>query len=53
MRRKDGWEKNLKEEEETGTEREERLEGQRESSHGGEKMEADVKIPVCVFTGCY
>jgi len=45
MRRKDGREKSLKEEEETG--------GTESSSHGGEKMEVDIKIPFCVFTGCY
>jgi len=26
--------------------------GRRERSHG-ENMETDVKIPLCVFTGCY
>jgi len=46
MRRKDGRERSLKEEEETRTERERR--GER-----GEAMAGDVKIPLCVFTGCY
>jgi len=41
----------LKEEEETETERR-RAEGERERSRG-RTMEADIKIPLCVFTGCY
>jgi len=41
----------LKEEEETGTERRDRIE-ERERSLG-RMMEADVKIPHCVFIGCY
>jgi len=36
----------LREEEETG------MEETRRGSHG-ENMEADVKFPLCVFTGCY
>jgi len=47
-----GQEGSLKEEEETGTERGgDRRE--REGSHSREKMEADVKILLCVFTCCY
>jgi len=42
----------LREEEETETERE-RDRREREGSHGGEKVETDVRIPLCVFTGCY
>jgi len=48
MRRKDGREKSLREEEETEMER--MGDWQRSSR---ENMEADVKIPLCVFTGCY
>jgi len=48
---KDGWEKSLKEEEETGTKREK--ERRRRSGEGDGTMEADVKILLCVFTGCY
>jgi len=33
------------EEEETGTEK--------EAEGSGENLEADVKIPLCTFTGCY
>jgi len=47
MRRKDGQEKSLKEEEEMGME-----EGRREKPWR-DNMEADVKIPRCTFTGCY
>jgi len=42
----------LKEEEETGTERGRRQEGQSEKP-SGDNMEAEVKIPRCTFTGCY
>jgi len=52
MRRKDGWEKSLKEEEETETERRKRQEGEGENLKQ-DKMAGDVKIPLCVFTGCY
>jgi len=52
MRRKDGRERSLKEEKKTGMERG----GDRKDRKGsrrGEKMEAGLKIPLCVFTGCY
>jgi len=53
MRWKDGREKSLKEEEETGMEREKRQEGQGEKPWQ-DNMAGDVKIPLlCVFTGCY
>ncbi|MCV4940258.1 hypothetical protein OFC17_36330, partial [Escherichia coli] len=52
MRRKDGWEKSLKEEEETGTERRKRQEGEREKPWQ-DNMAGDVRIPRCTFTGCY
>jgi len=48
--RKDEWEKSLKGGEETRTERRKKRDKRR---RGGENMEADVKIPLCVFTGCY
>jgi len=42
--RKNGREKSLKEEEETGTE---------EGRERVDNLEGDLKIPLCVFTGCY
>jgi len=44
MRGKDGREKSFREEEETGV---------RRGRNSQENMEADVKIPLCTFTGCY
>jgi len=46
MRRKDRWEKSLREKEEMVTEK-------RLQSSSRDKTEADVKIPPCTFTGCY
>jgi len=52
MRRKNGQERSLKEEEETGTEKRKREEGEGEKSWQ-DNMAGDVKILLCVFTGCY
>lgn len=52
MRRKDGRERSLKEEEETGTKRRKRQEGQGEKLWQ-DNMAVDIKIPRCTFTGCY
>jgi len=47
MKRKDGWEKSLREEEETEMER------RKTGEIGREDMTGDVKIQLCVFAGCY
>jgi len=48
----EGGEKSLKEEEESGTERRKRQEGEGEKLWQ-DNMVGDVKILLCVFTGCY
>jgi len=52
MRRKDGQDRSLKEEEETGMERRKRQEGEGEKLWQ-DNMAGDVKILPCVFTGCF
>jgi len=45
MRKKGGWERSFR--------KRERLELRRGEEGSGENMEADVKIPLCTFTGYY
>jgi len=52
MRRKDGRERSLKEEEEAGTERRKRQEGQGEKPWQ-DNMAGDAKFPRCTFAGRY